>query len=314
MSDRTVLAAGSEWFEIREVGRGVWLISEPGHVNSFLITGDDAAVLFDAGLNIAPMSAAVRQLTSLPVTLVVSHHHYDHRGGAAELLASGVVHEFAAHPARQGYYGDVDAGFLASYAAVMRHVLAQHDHYRALDDSLFFALPDLPRMRPMPDLAAWRMPAATPTRWIEDGDTIDLGGRRLAVLHTPGHSPDSICLWDDATGQLFSGDTVLAAATWLHLAESDLADFARSTARLTTLPAREVLVAHNLHYRQPPDRIARVAGAAQAVIEGRTSPVVAPNMVGGLAEHHVFCGATLLLPCADALHDQIPTPTTGDAS
>jgi len=43
-------------------------------------------------------------------------------------------------------------------------------------------------------------------RQLEDGDTIELGNLRFTVIHTPGHSPGSICLLTD--GVLFSGDTL----------------------------------------------------------------------------------------------------------
>ena len=41
---------------------------------------------------------------------------------------------------------------------------------------------------------------------VKDGDTIDFGNSKLKVLHTPGHSKDSICLIGD--GKIFSGDTL----------------------------------------------------------------------------------------------------------
>ena len=41
---------------------------------------------------------------------------------------------------------------------------------------------------------------------VKDGDSIDFGNSKLKVLHTPGHSKDSICLMGD--GKLFSGDTL----------------------------------------------------------------------------------------------------------
>ena len=41
---------------------------------------------------------------------------------------------------------------------------------------------------------------------VKDGDFIEFGNSKLKVLHTPGHSPDSICLVGD--GKLFSGDTL----------------------------------------------------------------------------------------------------------
>lgn len=43
---------------------------------------------------------------------------------------------------------------------------------------------------------------------LADGDVIDVGGRSLEVLHTPGHSPGAVCLYDQQAGVLFSGDTL----------------------------------------------------------------------------------------------------------
>lgn len=45
---------------------------------------------------------------------------------------------------------------------------------------------------------------------VEDGDTIGFGEERLTVLHTPGHTPGGICLYDD--GNLFTGDTLFVGA------------------------------------------------------------------------------------------------------
>jgi glyoxylase-like metal-dependent hydrolase (beta-lactamase superfamily II) len=45
-----------------------------------------------------------------------------------------------------------------------------------------------------------------PDRLLEDGDKIDIGNLNFIVRHTPGHSPDSICLLGE--GVVFSGDTL----------------------------------------------------------------------------------------------------------
>jgi glyoxylase-like metal-dependent hydrolase (beta-lactamase superfamily II) len=44
-------------------------------------------------------------------------------------------------------------------------------------------------------------------RILKDGETIRMGDRYFEVLHTPGHSSDSICLYCQEDGVLFSGDT-----------------------------------------------------------------------------------------------------------
>jgi glyoxylase-like metal-dependent hydrolase (beta-lactamase superfamily II) len=61
------------------------------------------------------------------------------------------------------------------------------------------------------DAAAWRPQPAGRTLPLADGDVIDLGGTRLTVLETPGHTIGSICLWDRDAGLLFTGDLAL---TW----------------------------------------------------------------------------------------------------
>lgn len=48
-------------------------------------------------------------------------------------------------------------------------------------------------------------------RWdrdLEDGQVLAAGGHELRVLHTPGHTPGGVCLWDRGTGVLFSADTL----------------------------------------------------------------------------------------------------------
>ncbi|MEU3771505.1 MBL fold metallo-hydrolase [Amycolatopsis keratiniphila] len=66
---------------------------------------------------------------------------------------------------------------------------------------------------------------------LVDGEVIEAGGVRLSVLHTPGHTGDSICLVSD--GQILTGDTILGRGTTvLH----DLGDYLRSLRKLIELP------------------------------------------------------------------------------
>jgi len=75
---------------------------------------------------------------------------------------------------------------------------------------------------------------------------IDLGDRRLAVLHLPGHTPGEIGLWEEATGLLFSGDCVYESGILLdELPESNVADYVKSMRRLRDLPVRIVHGGHD---------------------------------------------------------------------
>jgi glyoxylase-like metal-dependent hydrolase (beta-lactamase superfamily II) len=95
------------------------------------------------------------------------------------------------------------------------------------------------------DPAAFRTPPVCITRWLAGGDMVRLGDREYEVLHTPGHSPGSICLWEAASGTLLSGDVLVDGEPLLdELPRSSPADFAASLRRLAELPVRAIYGGH----------------------------------------------------------------------
>jgi glyoxylase-like metal-dependent hydrolase (beta-lactamase superfamily II) len=74
---------------------------------------------------------------------------------------------------------------------------------------------------------------------------IDLGDRRFEVIHTPGHSPGGIALWEAATGILFSGDIVYDGPLIEDTYHADAAAYVGSMERLLALPVR---VVHGGHF------------------------------------------------------------------
>lgn len=289
------------WFDVREVGRDIHMINEPGHAACYLVIGTRAALLFDSGLGIAPISVIVRELTNLPVLVVSSHHHIDHRGGNADLAAHLEVQDFCAHPAatEHGFgcaHDAADRAFLRAYAAAMTHVVAEFGRFAELDARYFFTLARVGHPRPLPDLTGWMVGATPVTRTLADGETIDLGGRRLEVLHTPGHAPDALCLFERASGTLLSGDTVLSAAHWLHGPGADPVGFAASTRRLAQLPVTRILAAHNIVCELPGRAAGEVARAAAALLEGRTTAAAGYDMLGHPVTRHDCGPVTLLTP------------------
>ena len=82
------------------------------------------------------------------------------------------------------------------------------------------------------------------TGLIEEGDVLDLGNRTLQVLHTPGHSPGGISLYEAATETLFSGDIIYDGPLIEDAYHSNLDDYARSLQRLRELPIRTVHGGH----------------------------------------------------------------------
>jgi glyoxylase-like metal-dependent hydrolase (beta-lactamase superfamily II) len=70
---------------------------------------------------------------------------------------------------------------------------------------------------------------------LRPGDTVRAGGCELAVIETPGHTRDSVCLLLEADGALLTGDTVLGRGTTVIAGDGSLSDYLRSLDRLRAL-------------------------------------------------------------------------------
>ena len=82
------------------------------------------------------------------------------------------------------------------------------DHIRAVGE--FRDLVKAPVYLHEADRMLWDavFPDSAPDHAIEDGDTFEIAGARLQALHTPGHSPGSVCFHLASQNVLFSGDTL----------------------------------------------------------------------------------------------------------
>ncbi|MEU5032309.1 MBL fold metallo-hydrolase [Streptomyces milbemycinicus] len=286
-----------DWFQVAVAGPDAFLIAEPGHVNSYLLLGDELALLYDTGMGIGDIHEQVRRLTRLPLLVVNSHHHFDHRGGNASLAWH--AEDIAVHADGAALHTDpAPREWLEAYAHIAHDMRKQYEEFRALDTGGFFLTDSRVEVRPVPELADWRIEAVRPTRLLREGDVLDLGGRRLKVLHTPGHSPDGICLWEPETGLLLAGDTLISGTFFAHVPGADVAAFADSTRRLGELPVTTALLGHNLRHRESADFVDRVAEAFAAVRDGRTCPYASTDMFGVPVRRHDFDGfAVLTAPC-----------------
>ena len=241
------VAVASSWFAVYRIEAGVFALYEPHQaqeVLSWLILGEERALLFDTGMGLAPIRPVVEELTGLPVVVLNSHTHYDHMGGNAEFeTILALDSDYGRHNAL-GWDHDAVAGELVPTA---------------------FCTEKLPGF----DAARYRIRPFRVTGFVADGHVIDLGGRRLEVLELPGHSPDSIALIDRSAGLLWPGDTFYEGQIWLYFPGTDLDAYARSVRRLASLvpSLRRVLPSHNKPVAVP-ERLEQLGRAFDLVRQG----------------------------------------------
>lgn len=115
--------------------------------------------------------------------ILVTHVHLDHAGGVGQIAER--------FPNATVWVHEAGARHLADPSRLMASATRAYGEQRL--SSLF---------GPMKAVATERVHA------LEDGDTVDLGGRHLTALHTPGHASHHVAIQDSSTGVVFTGDAM----------------------------------------------------------------------------------------------------------
>ena len=245
-------ATSNDWFEVYEVGPGIWAIYEPfqwQEVISYLIIGANTALLFDTGNGMGNIKAIVDQLTGKPVQVLNSHTHFDHVGGNYQferILSVSTDFSIANSKGNKSEMVRMEASPEALCKGLPKGVTQENHHIRPF----------------------------TITDQVSEGDIIDLGNRRLEILQIPGHTDDSIALLDRKAGFLWTGDSFYEGPIWLWFPETDIAAYKQSIGRLAALvPGLKALFpAHNTA-KADPAMLVEVQQAFDLVLAGKTNPV-----------------------------------------
>ena len=180
---------GTPAFE--DLGHGITAI-DTGYVRPFfdashlVVEGGRAAFVDTGTSHSVPGLLAVLEAKGLRPEaveyVIVTHVHLDHAGGAGEMMRRLPKARLVVHP--RGARHMVDPSKLWAGAAAVFGEEAVRRHYGA----------------PVP---------VDPSRIVEapEGFTLELGGRPLRVLDTPGHARHHFCVWDEASRSMFTGDT-----------------------------------------------------------------------------------------------------------
>ena len=190
------ISPGSYWYDdyflIEPIDSRTFAIAEPRYLQlnySYLLLGNDSAILFDAGPGVRDIRPVTHSLTDLPVTFIPSHFHYDHIGNNLTFERVAVI----------------DLPFLRERAEGNRLPLTWQEHLGSGE--------------------GYETPVLEIDEWIEPGSVIDLGDRRLQVVHTPGHTTDSVSLFDLESAAFFAGDFIYPGNLYAFMPTSHMGEY-----------------------------------------------------------------------------------------
>ncbi len=173
-----------EHYKIRKIDEHTWQFEDLFRTYLYLIEGEEKAILFDAGNGFGGLKEAVSDLTDKPISVVLSHGHFDHTGGAAEFENCQICESDVA-VLNEGFEAESRADRMKEFRALFQVSLSDEE---------------------MNELIGAKAPKACSS--LQEHDILELGGRKLEVIATPGHTKGSICLLDRDNRYLFSGDTL----------------------------------------------------------------------------------------------------------
>ncbi len=238
----------NQWYEVYKLPHDVFAIYEPGQfqeVISFLVIGQDKAILIDTGMGMGNIRTVTDELTDKNVEVVNTHTHFDHIGDNARFDSVAVFdHPDALAAMKSG----------ADHPRLLRNIEG---------DSVWMPWPE------GFDPTNYVIHPKEPTRLLHDGDVVDLGDRKLEVIHAPGHSPDSVVLLDRKNKILFTGDVYYPAPMYVYLPNSNLDDYVVTMTKLAELAPdlQYVYPAHNEPIIDPGELV-KAAAALQKVKAG----------------------------------------------
>ncbi len=264
--------------DIAEVAPGVLRLQLPiavpglGHVNCYALEDDRGYAIVDPGLPGPDSWARLTQrlaAAEIPLnrihSVIVTHSHADHYGGATRVAVESGGSEIITHESFAVPWDPFED--LGTDPTAVTDGAAADAEPNALmrRRTPWGGPPPVPpveiveRIRALPREIRESIRAPKPTATLGDADTVQLAGRTWVAVHTPGHTADHLCLYDPEHEILLSGDHVLPTITphigGLGAREDPLREFFDSLDRLLTMPIRTVLPAHGGVFHQIGDRV-----------------------------------------------------------
>jgi len=211
------------WFKVTQQDDGLFSIGEPGHfeeVFCFLLVGTECAILIDSGMGLYSVTSAVRDVTNLTCSVFNTHSHFDHVGSNSEFQTIWMLdHPNNRKAALQGFSAESLLPWITP-------------------EKFWGKIPD--GMQLPYEIA--HFPQA---QFFKNRDVLRNDPFELTVMHTPGHSDDSVCFYEPHKGWLFVGDLIYDGPIYIEQ-RGGLAKYRSSIDLIASLSGvRKVLCSHN---------------------------------------------------------------------
>ncbi len=177
--------------------------------NCFIVTEDDECWVIDCGYEPAALIDYLKTNELKPNAILLTHCHSDHIAGIDQLLSL--------------------TGTIPIYA----HTLEQEWNMNP--------------MLNLSGLAGRPVTATPPTETLSDGQTLTLRESTWRVVHTPGHSPGSVCFIHDESNQAIVGDTLFAGSIGRHDFPTSNVDDLRNSIQKTIMSLPDDMMVYPGH-------------------------------------------------------------------
>jgi len=214
------------WYSVYRIHDWLYALYEDGQYDEtlmYLVIGSERAMVIDGGTGIGRLDKLVEELIDKPYFLLLTHTHNDHIGGCKNFKEITVFDDQMSRESSAKGLGKDKMGEMLEPGAVIK------PYPDGFDPADFYA------------------PPYDVTHWLKDGEVIDLGGRSLEVIYTPGHSSDHICLLDRVARYLYTGDIYYTGGVTSYLPGGNHDAFVESCHRLVELMGEYdwLMPAHN---------------------------------------------------------------------
>ena len=188
---------GKYEYIVNQIDENTYCLNEYAQTHSYLLLGNQKAMLIDTGCGCGNLLKTVRSITDLELVVINSHGHLDHIGSNYQFDKVWISKEDE---------------------ALMRKSSTAEEKSRELRRYLLKIDPDFDNDELK---CIIELPQVNEISYLNDKMNFDLGNRTIEAISTPGHTQGSFCFLDKNNRQLYTADTICDISVLLFFNESE---------------------------------------------------------------------------------------------